>query len=190
MPEKTPTKEDLLAAIASERRFWDALVAAVECAGVMDRPGANNAEWTFKDMAAHLNAWRGRTIARLEAAHQGTGPPPHPWPAGWDEGPNTDAINAWFMEQYQGWSAADVLAESAAQFDALDAVVRAMPDDDLLMPDRFAWFHNLPIGPASLGYSFTHLHTDHEPDILAWLRRETGSEPTLPPAPTTFGYVE
>jgi len=190
MPDTTPTKDDLLAAIDAERRYWDALVAAVEAAGLMDRPGANNGPWTFKEMAAHLNAWRALTVARLEAAYRGAGPPAHPWPAGLEEGPDTDAINAWFSARDKDRPAAEVLAESAAQFDAMGAAVAAMSSDDLLTPGRFAWLGDLPIGPALLGYSFTHLHTDHEPDIRAWLRREAGGEPALPPPPPTFGYAE
>ncbi len=194
MPETTPTKEDLLAALAAERRYWDALVAAVERAGLMDRSGANNGPWTFKEMAAHLNDWRALTLARLEAAHRGSGPPAHPWPAGLEEGPDIDAINAWFSARDKERPAAEVLAESAAQFDALVAAVAAMPADDLLTPGRFvwlgAWLAEMPLGPASLGFSFVHLHTDHEPDIRAWLRRETGTEPSLPPTPPTFGYEE
>ena len=93
-----------------------------------------------------------------------------------------------------GWSkdrpVKAVLAETMAQFDAMSATVAAMPADDLLTPGCFAWLGNLPIGPAVLGYSFTHLHTDHAPDIRVWLRRETGSDPVLPPAPPTFGYGE
>lgn len=190
MPDTTPTKDDLLAAIAIEHRFWDALVATVETAGLMDRSGANNGPWTFRDMAAHLNAWRGLTVARLEAAHRGAGPPAHPWPAGLEEGRDIDAINAWFVARDKDRPAAAVLAESTAQFDAMAVAVAAMSADDLLTPGRFAWLSDLPIGPAVLGYSFTHLHTDHEPDIRAWLRREIGSEPALPPAPPTFGYEE
>lgn len=192
MPGTAPTKEDLLAALAVERRYWDALVATVERARLMDHPGANNGPWTFKDMAAHLNSWRGLTLARLEAAHRGAGPPPHPWPAGMEEETRAgvDAINAWFFARDKDRPAADVLAETAAQFDALVATVAAMPADDLLTPGRFVWLGDLPIGPAVLGYSFTHLHTDHEPDIRAWLRREMGDEPALPPAPPTFGYGE
>ncbi len=190
MADGSPTKDDLLAAISTERAFWEALVAVVQRASVMDRPGANNADWTFKDMAAHLNAWRGLSVARLEAASRGGGPPAHPWPADMEEGPDTDAINAWFYNQSKDRPAADVLAESAVQFDAMRAAVAATPDDDLLTPGRFAWFGDLPVGPAVLGFSSTHLHTDHEPDIRAWLRRETGADPALPPAPPNFGYVE
>ncbi|MCA1667137.1 MAG: ClbS/DfsB family four-helix bundle protein [Thermomicrobia bacterium] len=190
MPETTPTKDDLLAAIVVERRYWDTLVATVERAGLMDRSGTNNGSWTFKEMAAHLNAWRGMTVARLEAARRGAGPPAHAWPAGLEEGRDIDAINAWFAARDKDRPATEILAESAAQFDAMGAAVAAMPPDDLLTPGRFAWLGDLPIGPAVLGYSFTHLHTDHEPDIRAWLRRETGSEPVLPPATTTFGYEE
>jgi len=107
-----------------------------------------------------------------------------------DEGADIDTINAWFYERGKDRPVEAVLAETTAQFDAMSATVAAMPADDLLMPGRFAWLGNLPIGPAMLGYSFTHLHTDHEPDIRAWLRHETGSDPILPPAPPTFGYEE
>lgn len=190
MPETTPTKDDLLAAIAVERRYWDTLVATVEQSGLMDRPGANNAQWTFKEMAAHLNAWRALTVARLEAASRGAAPPIHPWPAGLEEGPDINAINAWFAARDKDRSPAAVLAESASQFDALSTTVATMPDDDLLRPGRFTWLGDLPIGPALLGYSFTHLHIDHEPDIRAWLRRETGADPALPVPPSLFGYGE
>ncbi len=190
MPETTPTKDDLLAAIAAERRYWNALIVTVEQAGLMDRPGANNGPWTFKEMATHLNAWRGLTVARLEAAYRGGGPPAHPWPAGLEEGPDIDAINAWFAARDKDRPATEVLAETEAQFDALIAAVAAISADDLLTPGRFTWLGDLPIGPALLGYSFTHLHTDHEPDIRAWLERETGNTPVLPPPPPTFGYEE
>jgi len=73
MLDTPPTKDDLLTAIAMERRFWDALVATVKEAGLMERPGVNNGPWTFKDMAAHVNGWRGLTVARLEVAHRGAG---------------------------------------------------------------------------------------------------------------------
>jgi len=190
MPDASPTKDDLLAAMTTERRFWNALVAAVEDAGLMNRPGVNNGPWTFRDMAAHLNSWRGVSVARLEAAQQGSGPPTHPWPAGLEEGRDIDVINAWFAARDGDRPATAVLAETAAQFDAMRAAVAVMPPDDLLTPGRFAWLDGLPIGPAVLGYSFTHLHTDHEPDIRAWLYRETGSNPALPPPPPTFGYTE
>jgi hypothetical protein len=200
MLETTPTKDDLLAALATERRFWDALVAVVDDAGLMDcsgiinrsqvdDPGTTDESWTFKDLAAHLNGWRAQTVARLQAAHRGVEPPAPPWPAGLDEDTpaEVDAINAWFYERSRERPTAEVLAETTVQFDALVATVTTMPADDLLTPGRFrSLVGDLAIGPA-LGYSFVHLHTDHEPNIRAWLRRELGNEPTLPPAPPTFG---
>lgn len=188
MSEPMPTKDDLLAAIAAERRYWDALAAAVQAAGLMNRPGANNGPWTFRDMAAHLNAWRGVSVARLEAAQRGDGPPAHPWPGDWQESTDTDAINAWFLARDKERTAENVLAETQAQFDAMAAAVAAMPDDLLLTPGRCAWLGNLPVGPAVLGYSFTHLHADHAPDIRAWLTRATGGAPDLPAPPSNFGY--
>jgi hypothetical protein len=192
MSDRSPTKDDLLAALATERRFWDALVATVARSDLMNRPGIGDAAATFKDVAAHLNGWRSLTLARFQAALRGAGPPVRPWPPdlGDDTQAGTDAINAWFAARTSDLSTADVLAETTAQFDTLAATVAAMPAAGLLTLGRFAWLGDLPIGPALLGFSFTHLHTDHEPDIRAWLQRETGSEPALPPPPPNFGYVE
>ena len=72
MPETTPTKDDLLAAIAVERRYWDALVATVEHAGLMARTGSNNGAGTSKESAALIKIWRGLSVAGTEA---GSGEP-------------------------------------------------------------------------------------------------------------------
>jgi hypothetical protein len=191
MPESTPTKDDLLAAIGTERHYWNALVALVEQEGLLDRQIRANGP-TFKETAAHVNSWRALTVARFEAAQRGSGPPAHPWPEGMGEDSRVgvNEINAWSAERDRERPAAEVLAEASTQFDALSAAVAAMSDDDLLTPGRFVWLGDLPIGPALLGYSFTHLHTDHVPEICTWLQRETGREPNLPPVPPRFGYGE
>jgi hypothetical protein len=193
MPDAPPTKETLLDAIAAERRFWDALVAAVARAGLLERHsaagGPSPSAATFRDLAAHLNAWRAWTLARLEAVRSRTGPPIPPWPAGLaeDTPAGGDAINAWFAARDRGRPLAAVLAEATAQLDAIAAVVATTPADDLLTSSRVAWLGDVSAGPAVLGGSFGHLHVDHGPSLLAWLRRETGSEALLPPAPPLFG---
>ncbi len=112
-----------------------------------------------------------------------------------EETPETiDNINAWFAERAKHQSLSAVLAETTAQFDALTAVITSIPASDLLTPGVFGWLGDwlvdMPIGPASLGFSFSHLHADHVPDIRAWLKRETGVDPMLPQEPPTFGFVE
>jgi hypothetical protein len=161
-------------------------------AGLMNESSEGADSWTFRDVAVHLNGWRGWTLTRLTARMHGENPPTPPWPEDLSEDTQagTDAINAWFAAHARNRPMTDVLAETDAQFDALAAAVTAMPDDDLLTPGRFPWLGDYPIGPTLLGYSFSHLHIEHDPELRAWLRAATGVEPTLPAAPPTFGYEE
>jgi hypothetical protein len=59
----------------------------------MDQPGAA-ADWSIKDIIAHLTGWRHRTVARLQAAQRGEGEPPAPWPAHLQNGVDLNKINA------------------------------------------------------------------------------------------------
>ncbi len=93
--------------------------------------------------------------------------PPAPWPRELD---TDDTINAWINERSRGRSLADVLADARASYDRLAAVVRALPEDALVDPNRFAWAEGNAIGPAiASGMFFGHLHDEHEPDVRAWL---------------------
>ncbi len=164
------TKQDeLLATIDREIAGWEALLAEIG-EERMERPGAAG-EWTFKDVVAHLNGWRRRTVARLEAVARGEAPPPPPWPSGLsdetDQG--VDRINAWFYERDKDRPLADVLAESRDQFARLRAAVAALPERDLFEPGRFAWLGEHALGPAIIGGSSGHLHEEHMPAIRAWL---------------------
>ena len=58
------------------RARWRRLVADVG-PDRLEEPGAMG-DWTFKDVAAHLTAWRRRTIDRVEALVRGAPEPPPP----------------------------------------------------------------------------------------------------------------
>ena len=60
------SKQEWLDRIERGRAAWEELVAQAGEAA-MDEPGAMG-DWSFKDVAAHLNGWRELTVARLEAA--------------------------------------------------------------------------------------------------------------------------
>lgn len=167
--ETATSKTALLNAIEAERLGWEALVAEIG-EERMTQPGANQ-DWSFRDTAAHLNAWREQTLARLEAAARDQPPPPPPWPADLDEDSDegTDRINAWFAERDRNRPLADVLGTTREQFRRLRQAVEALPERDLLEPGRYPWLAGEPLGPAVLGGSFGHFHDDHEPAIRAWL---------------------
>ena len=167
------SKADLLVAIEAERAGWEALLAEIGEAR-MEEPGAAGA-WTFKDVVAHLNGWRRRTVRRLEAARQDAPPPPPEWPAEFDEDSDEglDQINRWMYERDKDRPLGDVLGESRQQFRQLRTAVEAMPERDLFDPGRFAWMGGEPLAAVIAG-SFGHLHEEHEPAIRAWLDRLGG----------------
>jgi Protein of unknown function (DUF1706) len=168
MSASTTDKADWLTRLERAQGTWEAIVAEVGDAG-MDRSGAAG-DWTFKDVAGHLNGWRERTVDRLEAAARDAAQPPPPWPDDLsdetDEG--VEAINRWIYERNRHRPAAAILAESREQFRRMRVAVEAIPEDDLVTPGRFPWLGGTPLS-AVLDGSFGHLYEEHEPAIRVWL---------------------
>jgi hypothetical protein len=152
----------LIDSIEGVRERWRRLVADVGPQR-LEQPGAMG-EWTFKDVAAHLTAWRRRTVDRLEAAASGALPPPPFWPAelGSDE---DDVINAWIHARTTGRPASELLAEADAVYDDFIAAVRALPIDAVTDPERFPWLEGTSLADSDFG---GHLD-EHEPDVRRWL---------------------
>jgi hypothetical protein len=164
----TTSKTAWLDRIERARQTWEEIVAAVGAAG-MEQPVAGG-DWTFKDIAGHLNGWRIRTVARLEAAVRDEAPRPAPWPADLDDGTDAgvDAINDWLHGYYSTRSTDEILAEAREQFDRLRAAVAALPEEALETPGRYPWLGDSPLSTVLDG-SLGHLHEEHEPGLRAWL---------------------
>lgn len=161
------TKPELLDVIRRERGRWEKLVGEVGVAR-MTESGATG-DWSFKDVVAHLTAWRDVEIARLEAASCGGSPAPPPWPKNDD----IDQINAWIDAQNRERSLGDILRESNASFARLEAAVRAIPEPDLFAPGRFPWMGGKSIGPAVVHDALAHFAEEHEAALRAWLARSS-----------------
>ena len=156
----------LIERIGEIRGRWHQLVADV---GVdhAELPGAMG-DWTFKDVAAHLSAWRRRTIDRLDAAGRGEAPPPSPWPAELD-GVEDEPINAWIHDQTKDRPLSEVLADADAIYDAFIAAILALPLKDATDPERFDWLEGVALVDSDFG---GHL-AEHEPDVRRWLGNAT-----------------
>lgn len=196
MPPIATTKDDVLRALAIERDWWRAVL---DLAGEdVDLTGdeAIDGSFTVKELLAHVAGWRDWTIARLTTAARGSGTPTPPWPATMPDETeaDVDAINAWFTRQSRAIAFESEVDRLFGQIDSLESIVRGMPADDLLSPGKFAWlgegFDAVPIGPALIGYSMTHVHTDHAPALEAWLTERRGQHAELPPAPSNFGFED
>jgi hypothetical protein len=152
----------LIERIDAIRERWRRLVIDVGGDRV-EEPGVMG-DWTFKDVAAHLTAWRRRTVQRLEAAARGEPEPSPPWPVSLGEG-GDDPINAWIHERTKDRPAAELLAESDAVYDDFVAAIRALPLEALTDPARFSWLE----GEALADADFSGHLDEHEPDVRRWL---------------------
>ena len=157
-------KAELLNGLREEYQQWDELLDQIGEAH-MDQPGAA-ADWSIKDIVAHLTGWRRRTVARLQAAQRGEGEPLPYWPAHLQ---TDDEINAWMYESNRGRSVREVLGDSDHVFQQLLAAIEGLPDEVLSDPARhLPWLEAQSIQPSDF---FGHFHEEHEPDMRAWLER-------------------
>lgn len=156
---------EAIEAINVDQANWDELLVRVGEDRMEQMPFIG--PWTFKDFVGHINGWRLRTIARIEAAAKGEPEPPDPWPAGLED---VDAVNAWIGEQYRGRTLADVLEEASTAYIRLRSAVAAHSPDELNDPGRFPWLEGQSLGIALVnGSLFSHLQEEHGPDVDKWL---------------------
>jgi hypothetical protein len=157
-------KSEFLNGLREEYQQWEALLNQIGEAR-MDQSGVA-ADWSIKDIVAHLTGWRRRTVARLQAAQRGEGEPPPYWPAHLQ---TDDEINAWIYESNRGRSVREVLGDSDHVFQQLLAAIEGLPDEVLSDPARhLPWLEAQSIKPSDF---FGHFHEEHEPDMRAWLAR-------------------
>lgn len=151
------------ARVRADRQVWRDLVADVGRERMLE-PGPMG-EWTFRDMAAHLAAWRNARIPMLEAIGRREPVPAAPWPADMDD---DDAINAWLQERDRDRPLDEVLADYDGSFERLAAAIEALPEAVAHDPDALPWAGGTP----AVDIDWTdHLHDEHLPDVKAWLAR-------------------
>lgn len=134
----------------------------------LDLPGAAG-YWTIRDVIAHLTAWRWWSVARLEGAARDEEPTP-PWAEGLNEDEDVDRINQQFYDEVRDRAIGDVLRDSRASFDRLEAALLALPETDLVAPGRYPWLGGYPAIAIVTG-SAEHLFVDHLAGIVAALAR-------------------
>jgi hypothetical protein len=168
-------KAELIDWLHEEHRQWERLLNEIGTAR-MNQPGVV-AQWSMKDLIAHLTGWNRALVAHFAAAQHGDSEASLPWPARLQ---NDDDINAWIYETYQDRSVRDILEESEQVFQRLMAAVATLPDDVQIetvrtSPERAYYLVWVGDERFEVGEFFDHFQDDHEADVRAWLARTTSS---------------
>jgi len=163
-------KQHILTTLREEFQRWEELLASLSEAQITAPQLPAN--WSIKDVIAHLRAWQQVSIARLEAALLNREPEFPTWLAGLDpeSEDNLETYNDRIYQAYreQPWSSVHrVWSEGFLRFLEL---AEAIPEKDLLDTGRYPWLEAYPLSAVLQG-SYEHHHEDHLEPLLAWLRQ-------------------
>ncbi len=160
-------KQQILATLREAFDRWEALLASLSEEQII-APKLPSA-WSIKDDLVHLRAWQQRTLARLEAAQLNREPEFPKWPAGLDPESDgaTEQINAWIYETHRDQSWPSVHRDWREGYLRLIELGEAIPENDLLEPDRYPWLGGHPLS-FILQASYAH-HDEHFGHVLTWL---------------------
>jgi hypothetical protein len=156
-------KAKLLNDLDEENKNFEALLAQIGEAN-MDMPGVAG-DWSVKDILAHLNGWRRRTVSRLQAAVKDEKVKPPTWPA---EFKTNEEINNWIYEGNRYRLVGEVLEDSRQIYEELVTAAEAFTEDDLSDAQRFPWADD-KIPTAEMIYG--HFHDEHEADLRKWAEK-------------------
>jgi hypothetical protein len=164
------TKSEMLALLQSEFDRWEQLLNTLSVEQITVPNFVSS--WSIKDTLAHLMAWQVRSIARLEAATLNREPEFPRWPLELDPDfvENPDQLNTWLFQLYHAESWPAIHRAWQAGFQHFLKLARALPENDLLDPQRFPWMNGQPL-MLVLQSSYDHHHLEHLDPLLARLQQ-------------------
>jgi hypothetical protein len=166
----------IMTMLREEFRRWEVLLDGLEEEQISAPQLAAN--WSIKDVMAHLWAWQQRSIARMEAAVHDREPEFPRWPAGLDpevEG-QPHELNDWIYETYREKPWSRVYRDWKEGFQRFLALGDEVPEKELLEPGRYAWLEGHPLSLV-LTASCEH-HAEHREWLMAWLNQREALKPT------------
>ena len=142
------TLEEILASLDKTQFFTEGVI-----------PG-----WSIKDILAHIASWHHRLLMLLVAAIRNE----EPTISGPDNVEEMDALNAQFYQENKSRSLDEVLNDFRTTHQRIVDIVRAMPEEDLMSPHRFAWSKGEPLWQVIAGDTYEH-YQEHTAQIKQWL---------------------
>lgn len=126
-------RRDLLTSILAGRDRLCAALAAFDEAAMHERV---DAEWTRKDVVAHIGAWERRIVELIERLRAGEAP---------DDAIETDELNARYHAAQRGLPLDLVIRSEEEAWQELLGIVRSAPARELFDGGRFAWTDGDPL---------------------------------------------
>ena len=158
--EDLKSKRMLVREMRQEFSRWEELLGSLRDEQIVrrDLPGG----LSVKDVVAHLMAWQGLSIARLEAAIDNRDPSYRLGPEGLDpdEDENIEKINAWIHGNYLDMPWVEVYGKWSSGFLHFVELAEKIPEEALMQPARFAWLKDTPLAAVVEG-SYEHHHDEH-----------------------------
>ncbi len=145
------TKHELLRHLRAEFSRWEELLGSLSEDQIIKRdlPGG----LSVKDTLAHLMAWQGLSITRLEAARDNRDPQYRLGPEGLDPDAeeNLERINAWIHEKYVNTPWTEVYSEWSRGFLHFVDLAETMPESALMQQARYPWLKDSPLAAVLEG---------------------------------------
>jgi hypothetical protein len=160
-------KAEFLDIMRSERAQWETLLSEVGMTR-MELPGAAG-EWSVKDIVAHITAYEQGLVEWLSAASCGE---TVEFPV--LDHPDLDYCNQLIYSVNRSRSLQDVLKESEEVFQELNRIVTSLSEEELLDPDKTAWFvvhrwkEARPLWRCIADDSYNH-YKQHVESVREWL---------------------
>jgi hypothetical protein len=160
MSEKM-TKAELLKLVRSARQRFEATLAKVPKER-MDEPGVE-AQWSVKDILAHIAAWERRMVQWAGETVRGIVPAR----ASITE-EDLDRINEQIYLENRDRPPAEILTEFQESYTQVLGTVEETSEEDLIDAQRFEWRAGEPLWLMVAANTFWH-YEEHGRAIHAWL---------------------
>ena len=167
-------KQQTLDSLADIFNRWQLLLASLSDEQIHNPLAPSS--WTVKDIMAHLWSWQQASVARAEAALQGTQPA---YPAWWaqrlpDPEEEVNGTNALLYSLSKDKTWQQVYSDWKMQFMHYLELVGRIPEKDFLQAGRYAWMGEYALADSADG-SLGH-HQEHYDTLVAWFQAHKGMQ--------------
>jgi hypothetical protein len=157
------TKPKLIEAITTGRKVLEETLSQLD-EDKMTIPSLESG-WSVKDVLIHIQVWEARMVQWLEVSQRGEIPQMLPPGMTWDD---LDRMNEETYLENRNKPLAEALAEFHHSFPKALDMVKGIPEEDLIDPDRFEWREGKPLWFIVAANTFWH-YDEHDKAIRDWL---------------------